>query len=92
MSNNVLMFAVLVVVAASLGWMYWVDVQVLRKAEMYDVRDLIMGLRGVPRETSDKWLPDEGSSWSCLYCDWWTPDTPPPDVCPRCGSKEATDD
>ena len=50
-----------------------------------DVYDLIAGIRGVDLDVLDRWNPVEAASWSCVRCDGWTSDDPPPDVCPLCG-------
>lgn len=55
--------------------------------KLFPITEVLAGLRGVDEEVLDRWMPDEGCSWSCIECDYWTPDNPPPDICPRCGFK-----
>ncbi len=57
----------------------------MKEGEIYAI---ISGLRGVGLETLERWCPDEGCSWSCVKCDYWTPDNPPPEECPICAEVE----
>ena len=50
-----------------------------------NIYELMASIRDVEIETLLVWNPDEAQSWSCVRCDGWTPEDPPPAKCPFCG-------